>query len=101
MASRPISRNNRVTRFLLTGCIISNLQGRAARRGLGDSWSERQTQGPDESMVGSGERIEWMLGGEGQGACPQEVPSAIEVARSSMREAKLGRQKARVMRSYT
>jgi len=55
---------------------------------------------PDESMIGSGERVELMLGGEGQGACSQEVPSAIEEARSPMREAKLGRQKARVMRSY-
>ena len=55
---------------------------------------------PDESMVGSGERVELMVGGEVQGACPQEAPSGIEVARSPMREAKLGRQKARVMRSY-
>src|SRR5207302_4174180 len=34
-----------------------------------------------------------------QGPCSQEVPNAIDEARSSMREAKLGRQKACVMRS--
>ena len=53
----------------------------------------------DESMVGSEERVEWMFGGEVQGACPQEVPSAIDVARFSMREARLGRQFAPMMRS--
>ena len=34
-----------------------------------------------------------------QGPCNQEVPKAIDEARSWMREAKLGRQKACVMRS--
>ena len=82
---------------------VSSQTCRVGRRGeaLAMVGVKGRRKDPDESMVGSGERVELMLGGEGQGACPQEVPSAIEVARSSMREAKLGRQKARVMRSYT
>src|SRR2546421_5116497 len=81
---------------------VSSQSFRVEQRGeaLAMVGAKGRPKDPDESIIGSGERVELILGGEVQGACPQEVPSAIEVARSPMREAKLGRQKARVMRSY-
>jgi hypothetical protein len=83
--------------------IISIRRGGAAEDAqveVSQLWLAARKRKPTRARPGSDDPVFQLLAvGVVQGPCSQEVPNAIDVARSPMREAKLGRQLAPVMRS--
>ena len=89
--------------FTNCNCIISIRWGGVARKGQIEgsrALACGRQQKAEESTTKQIRLLSSWADGMVQGPCSQEVPSAREGARSAMREAKLGRQLAPVMRSY-